>query len=138
MEPVRIKIMFDCRPKNNIMQIFTTECSCPGDILTYECNVTGTLGGATVWRGAAYDCSLYEITLLHSRFADGTFGVCNDGDIVARSLSVEGNNYTSQLNINVTSNIAGKTIDCVDDDTSNTTIQFSTVTQTTGTFFHSY
>ena len=37
----------------------------------------GTLGGATVWRGTAFDCSLYEITLLHSRFADGIFGVCN-------------------------------------------------------------
>ena len=98
----------------------------------------GTLGGATVWRGTAFDCSLYEITLLHSRFADGTFGVCNDGDIVARSLSVEGNNYTSQLSVNVTSNIAGKTIDCVDDDTSNTTIRLSTVTPTYTTGINSH
>ena len=118
--------------------VFKTECACLGDILTYECTTTGTLGGATVWRGTAFVCSLYEITLLHSRFADGTFGVCNDGDIVARSLSVEGNNYTSQPSVNVTSNIAGKTIDCVNDDTFNTTIQFSTVTPTTGTFLHSY
>ena len=97
----------------------------------------GTLGGATVWRGTAFDCSSYEITLLHSRFADGTFGVCNDGDIVARSLSVENNNYTSQLNVNVTSKIAGKTIECVNDDT-NATIQFSTVTPiyTTGINSH--
>lgn len=98
----------------------------------------GKLGGGTVWRGTAFDCSIYEITLLHSRSADGTFGVCNDGDIIARSLSVEGNNYTSQLNINATSNIAGKTIECVNVDTNTTMIQFSTVTPTYTTGINSH
>ena len=41
---------------------------------------------------------------------------CNNGTIVARMLSVEGNNYTSQLNVTVTPDTAGKTIECVHDD----------------------
>ena len=35
---------------------------------------------------------------------------------MARTLSVEGNNYTSQLNVTVTLDTAGKTIECVHDD----------------------
>ena len=34
---------------------------------------------------------------------------------MARSLSVDGNNYTSQLNITVTPDTAGKTIECGSD-----------------------
>ena len=69
-----------------------TECACSGDILTYECTVVGEPSGATIWRGTAFDCPIGEIALLHNRFAEGTFGVCNGGDIVAKSLSVDGNN----------------------------------------------
>ena len=54
--------------------------------------------------------------LLPSRFSDGMFGVCNDGYNIVRSLSVDGNNYTSQLNVTVTHDTARKTIECVDDD----------------------
>ena len=35
---------------------------------------------------------------------------------MARTLSVEGNNYTSQLNVTVTPDTAGKTIECAHDD----------------------
>ena len=114
--------------------MYTSECACSGDILTYECTVVGEPSGGTIWRGTVFDCPLGEITLLHNRFANGTFGLCNEGAIVARSLSVEGNNYTSQLNVTVTHDVAGKTIECIRDGTEiyNTTVQFSIVTPTTG------
>ena len=109
--------------------------ACAGDTLTYECTVVGgILGGATVWKGTAFDCPLNEIALLHSRFINRTFGVCNNGAIVARSLLVEGNNttYISQLNVTVTSDMAGETIMCVHDNISSNIIQLSTVIPTTG------
>ena len=70
--------------------------------------------GGTIWTGSAfnYDC---EIILLHSRFDTGTSGICNNGAIVGRSLSIEGNSYTSQLNVTVTHDTAGKTIECASD-----------------------
>ena len=85
----------------------------PGDILTYECTVMGAV--STFWTGSAFDCPNYgnEILLLHSRFLhSGTSGSCNNGSIVARGLSVDGNNFTSQLNVTVTPVIGGKTITC--------------------------
>lgn len=41
---------------------------------------------------------------------------CNNGDIVGQSLGVQGNNYTSQLNVTITPDTAGKTIICAYDD----------------------
>ena len=92
----------------------------------------GIPGGATIWKGTAFDCPLNEIALLHSRFTYGTFGVCNNGAIVTRSFPVEGNNYTSQLNVTLTSDIAGETIMCVHDNISSNIIQLSAVIPTTG------
>ena len=88
-----------------------TGCVCPGDTLTYECTATGQ-DGLTIWTGTAFECSFSnELVLLHSRFTSAS-GLCNNGDIVARGVSVEDNNYTSQLNVTVTSETAGKTIEC--------------------------
>ena len=53
---------------------------------------------------------------------------------MAKSLSVEGNNYTSQLNVTISSNIAGKTVICDNDNPSNNIIQLSTVIPITGNF----
>ena len=110
--------------------VFTTECACSDDILTYECTVVGELSGATIWRGTAFNCPLGEIVLLHSRYAEGTFGECND-EILAKTLSVDDNNYTSQLNVTITPDIAGKTIECGPDENV-TSVQFSILTPTTG------
>ena len=105
-------------------------CVCPGDTLTYECTATGGYGGVTVWTGTAFECSYYnEIVLLHSRFTSA-YGSCNNGDIVARSLSVEGNNYTSQLNITITPDIAGKTVVCLSDNGTYSKLLFSRVIPT--------
>ena len=109
-------------------------CVCPGDTLTYECTVVGA--GSTVWTGSAFDCSRFinDIVLLHSRFLyNGTGVSCNNGSIVARGLSVEDNNYTSQLNVTVTPGIAGKTIICVSDNGTHAIYIFSqTIPTVTG------
>ena len=96
--------------------VLTSGCVCPGDTLSYECTVTGG-GGVTIWTGSAFNCSFKynKIILIHSRFDTGTSGTCNNGAIVARSLSIEGNNYTSQLNVSVTPDTVGKTIECGSD-----------------------
>ena len=80
--------------------------------MSYECTVTGE--GSTIWTGSAFNCAGNEIALIH-RNGRETSGVCNNGAIVARSLSVEGNNYTSQLNVTVTPDTAGRTIECASD-----------------------
>ena len=91
-------------------------CVNPGDILTYECTVTCMAAGSTAWTGSAFDClaSNNHIVLLHIRFLHDR-RTCNNGSIVARGLSVEDSNCTSQLNVTVTPGIAGKTITCASD-----------------------
>ena len=79
--------------------------------------MVGEVGrGSTVWSGSAFDCSSAnnEIVLLHVRFLCEIYNydTCSYGVIVARSLSTEGNNYTSQLNVTVTPNTAGRAITC--------------------------
>ena len=84
---------------------------CLGDTLAFECTVTG--GVATVWEGSIFECnaSNNEIVLLHSRFNSiiGATRSCNDhGDIVAQGVHIENNQYTSQLNVTLNSNMIGK------------------------------
>lgn len=82
--------------------------------------------GSTVWTGSAFNnlwCT--EIVLLHSRFLNEvTNYICKNGAtyIVAKSLSVEGNNYTSQLSVTATPETAGKTIMCYSDNGSDVTL----------------
>jgi riboflavin synthase alpha subunit len=70
-----------------------------------------------IWTGSAFDCSstTNEIVLLYTRYNTETYVLCNNGFIVARGLSVEGNNYTSQLNVTITPDTAGETIICASD-----------------------
>ena len=50
---------------------------------------------------------------------DGTFGVCNDGAIVGKSIGVENGCFTSQLTIKLSATMIGENIVCINDDTSN-------------------
>ena len=94
--------------------VVTSECACPGETLTFDCTVMGGQGGATIWTGSAFDCQGNEITLFHGPTST-IHGECNDGAIVGQRVSVEGNLYTSQLNVTVTPNMARKNIMCVYD-----------------------
>ena len=97
----------------------TNDCTCPGDTVTYNCNVAGS--GFTIWRGSAFDCqsASSRILLRHSLFGadSGAMGLCNDGAVVGRSLGTTTNGlvYMSQLTINLTasSSVIGQTIECV-------------------------
>ena len=67
------------------------------DILTFKYQVTG--GISTIWNGNAFMCpaSDNEIILLHSRFDNGTRGICNDINnsiiIVGESIEVNESKY---------------------------------------------
>ena len=119
---------------NFLNAVITSECVCLGDTLTYKCTAKGE--GLTVWTGTAFKCSSAnnELILLHYRFSspEGTNGLCNNEAIVARSLSVEGNNFTSQLNVTVTPDIAGNIIKCLYDNGSAETTLFNWSIPTTG------
>ena len=92
-------------------------CICPGDVLTYVCS---SMGALTVWKGSAFQCeqggSSHEIHLLHRKFVNGTSGVCNNGAIVAYSIGVIDNRYTSQLNVTVSPEMDNRTVECAYDD----------------------
>ena len=117
-------------PANDSSESFQSlsgDCACPGYTQIYECTVMGI--GNTVWRGSGFDCqnTNNEITLLSSRFASegGTNGTCNDGTIVASSLKVENNSYTSQLNVTVTCELIERMliVECIHEQNHNGTTE---------------
>ena len=69
-------------------------------------------GGSTIWRGSAFNCAGDAITLIHQNFIDGTIRGCNDGDIVGQSVGVDGEFYTSQLNVTISAGLNSKTVVC--------------------------
>ena len=91
--------------------------------MTFTCSIVG--GGNTIWNGTAFNCpsgnsvSNNQIFLRHSAFAMMTGGMCNDGAIVGESVSFDSEvtRYTSRLNITVNSDVVGKNISCIYDDT---------------------
>ena len=124
------KFLCECKESRYIDAVPVSGCVCPGDILMYECTVTER--GVTIWTGSAFNCSSSnnEIAFLHSRFNVGTYDTCNNGAIVAMGLAAEGNNYTSQLNVTVTPDTAGKTVMCVGDNGLYSTLFLSRVIPT--------
>ena len=95
----------------------------------------------TVWHGTSFDCQrTNEITLLHSRFTSqgGAYGECNNGEIVAKSLRVESDLYTSQLSVTASATTTGKNITCAHENVSTRALssQFSTTVPdlTTGSY----
>ena len=115
---------------NNIAVSQKNGCVCLGDNLTINCTVLATADEVTIWKGTAFDCEdrNNKITLIHNRFMSpgGTSKDCNNGAIVAQSIGVEDSQYSSQLNVTVTDDMAGKTIMCLTANASDQIIQFST------------
>lgn len=58
-------------------------------------------------------CTAGEITLTHIRFTTAS-GFCNGtgGAIVAQGLVINGNAYTSQLNVTMSAGLVGRTVTC--------------------------
>ena len=129
------------------MQVpISNDCVCPGDVVIYECTVSGDYGGITVWMGDFFRCSNgnQEMALVHSQFTDGPGGetfntrICDNGDvrIVGRIIRVENGSFTSQLNVTLTPDsdiLAGRRIECAyDNGTSVYPIGSATLNYTAG------
>ena len=84
-------------------------CNRIGDTLTFEC--TAMIGFLTIWRGSAFNCASNnnEIVLINSSIGDQT---CNNEMITGQVTRHEGNNYISQLNVILTSDLIGQIIEC--------------------------
>ena len=110
----------------------TNGCVCFGDTLTYNCTVVGISGGSTIWTGSALqECVNNEITFSYNNFIRDDV-VCNNGNIVGRTIGVEGSYYTSQLNVTLTPGVIGKNVMCVNYNATSETIQFSTAINKSG------
>ena len=108
-------------------------CICPGHTLMFECTVSNGSGGTTVWQGSAFDCARNGILLRHSQFeSQMAIGVCNNGAITGRGVRSLDNAFTSQLNVSITASLQGKTVECVYDNGTATTIGRSSIVITTG------
>ena len=123
----------DCA-NNELISPNTTSCACPGDILTFICNIVG--GGTTLWSGTSFMCDNDpdEIILRHTQFSSGTRGSCNDGAIQGESIGVENNCYSSRLLVNVSAGFNGKTVECVYSFQTSTTIGVVTLSVLTGLY----
>ena len=106
--------------------------ACPGDVLIYNCIITGP--GNTIWNGTAFSCpsKSNETILRHSQFTSGTFGTCNARAITARSLGVVNSCYSSQLNVTVSSDMNNKTIECAHSSDRIVTVGVETLSIATG------
>ena len=104
----------------------TSGCVCAGHSVTFTCSIVGE--GNTIWNGTTFNCpsgnsvSNNQIFLCHSAFATMASGMCNDGAIVGEAVSVdlEITRYTSRLNVTVNSDVVGRNISCIYDDTTRT------------------
>ena len=79
--------------------------------MTYECTVKGGTDGATVWRGSAFNCSGNDIGIVHDPDVSDS-GSCNNGALVAQKLMATDGFYTSQLNVTISSDIIGRSVEC--------------------------
>ena len=70
----------------------------------------------TVWGGTAFNCAgRNEISLRHRQFPNA-IGECNDGSIVGYSIQIAGNCYTSRLDVRLSADLQGRTVNCSVDD----------------------
>ena len=118
--------------------VSSSGCGCLGETLIYKCTLIGDPLGATLWTGTALNnCPSDEIVPLHRRFTEpgGTTRSCSNGATAAQSLYAQKSLYTSQLNVTITPNIAGKTIMCVYDAMGDPTVNIKSLfsTQISGT-----
>ena len=85
-----------------------------------------------MWRGTVLSAGC-EVALLHSAFGGpGARRVCNNGAVVGYSIGVENNCYTSNLDILVSPELNGRTVECsIDDGVTITPIGTATLSITT-------
>jgi hypothetical protein len=83
-----------------------------------ECTITGD-GAVTIWQGTIFNgCLNGKITLRHSGFISGIEiqNPCEArGPVVARSAFVSDGSFTSQLLVNISEDLLGRTIECANE-----------------------
>jgi hypothetical protein len=83
-----------------------------------ECTITGD-GAVTIWQGTIFNGCLNEkITLRHSGFVSGIEiqESCGArGPVVARSALAANGSFTSQLLVNISEDLLGRTIECANE-----------------------
>ena len=104
--------------EDNYLAITPESCTCPGDVLVFECTVDGD--GGTFWQGAALqECLQNRILIRHSQFRGNGHTDVNScgasGTIVVRTISAVNNSFTTQLTIIVNQQLNGGTIECTSD-----------------------
>ena len=113
------------------------QCACPNDQLRFICTVVieDSLG-STIWRGTAFTgCDGDEIRLRHINLNMAL--QCNSGAISGRSLGIDGNCTTSELDVVVDSSLNNKTVQCIlDSNSGNPTIGEAMITLVTGKCVH--
>ena len=67
----------------------------------------------TFWTGTAFECDQNRILLVNADFERGTTGVCNSGAVVAQSVGVDDNCYTSNLSVTLSPQLDGTTVECL-------------------------
>lgn len=97
------------------------QCTCLGFQLVYECTVMGE-AGATVWTGSIFQCPSTgnTITLRHSAF--NQMRGCNQGAIIGYGVNTQNGCYTSQINITTSLSMNNKTVECVYNNGSTTSV----------------
>ena len=86
---------------------------CPGETANFICTVIDNMTtGNTFWTGTAFGCDQNRILLVNADFEGGTTGVCNNGTVVAQSVGVDDNCYTSNLSVTLSPQLDGTTVEC--------------------------
>ena len=88
-----------------------TNCSCFGESVVFSCTTFGP--GLTVWSGSAIMdlCMGETITLTHNTSFTQSSGSCSD-QVTARGITVNGRAHTSQLNLTLSGDLVGMTVEC--------------------------
>ena len=98
--------------------LMRTSCVCPGHQLLYECAIVGSAIQYTVWKGSALHCnSDSEVSLRHGQFIESGYAnaTCNGGDVFARVVNITDSCYISQLIVNISLSMNGKSVECAFD-----------------------
>lgn len=96
------------------------QCACNElSYQVYECTITG--GGATIWKGTAFECSAVNNRLIFLHNRNSARQECNNGAISGLMIRAENNCYTSQLRIRNNFTLNGRSIVCAHDSGVNVT-----------------
>ena len=111
-----------------------TSCVCPGHQLLYECTIVGSAIQYTVWKGSALDCNS-EVSLRHGQFIESGYAnaTCNGVDVFARVVNITDSCYISQLIVNTSLSMNGKSVECAfDNGAIEETVDLMIIRTTTG------